>query len=323
MLPNLYVIGGITAAMADALSPCFTLCYDRDLADDAAWFEREGSSVHYILTNGHDGVPKKILDALPAVKLISNYGVGYDAIDVEDAAKRGIIVTHTPDVLNDEVATTALLLMISCFREFRQNEAHARSGAWEVEGNAPLSRSADNRKIGIVGLGRIGQAIADKLAPFGSEILYHSRTAKNVSYRYYDNLIDMATDSDALIVITPGGPSTHKLINADVLEALGPEGVLVNVSRGSVVDEQALIHALEQNIIASAGLDVFEGEPHIPEALRMMDNVVLLPHVGSATHETRAAMGQLVVDNLLQHHTSGQVFTPVPETAHFADKIER
>ena len=323
MLPNLYIIGGITTAMADALTPCFTLCYHRDLADDAAWLAREGKSIHYILTNGHDGVPKELLDTLPAVKLISNYGVGYDAIDVEDAANRGIIVTHTPSVLNDEVATTALLLLISCFREFRQNEHHARSGAWEASGNAPLSRSADNRKIGIVGLGRIGQAIADKLVPFGSEIFYHSRTAKDVSYRYFDNLIEMAKESDALIVITPGGSSTHKMINAEVLEALGPDGVLVNVARGSVVDEPALIHALEHNIIASAGLDVFAGEPHIPQKLRDMEQVVLLPHVGSATHETRAAMGQLVVDNLLQHQKSGQVFTPVPETEALADKIDR
>jgi lactate dehydrogenase-like 2-hydroxyacid dehydrogenase len=169
--------------------------------------------------------------------------------------------------------------------------------------------------VGILGLGRIGQAIADKLAPFGAKIVYHSRSQKNVPYSYYADLTEMARNVDCLICITPGGPSTQKIVNRAVMDALGPKGTLINVSRGSVVDETALIEALTEGRLGWAGLDVFEAEPKVPEALRKMSNVVLLPHVGSATVETRAAMGALTVDNLLQHLTDGTVVTPVPECA--------
>lgn len=196
-----------------------------------------------------------------------------------------------------------------------RDDAYVRSGAWEAKGGAPLTRSADNQTIGILGLGRIGQAIADKLAPWNPKILYHSRSKKDVEYTYYDNLLAMAHDSDVIICITPGGPSTNKIVNAEVIEALGPNGTLINVSRGSVIDETALINALETGALGWAGLDVFEGEPHVPERLRALPNVTLLPHVGSATHETRAAMGNLTVDNLLQHLTDGTVVSAVPECA--------
>ena len=225
-------------------------------------------------------------------------------------------MTHTPDVLNEEVATTALLLMLSCYREVLRDDAYLRSGDWQAKGNAPLTRSADNQTVGILGLGRIGQAIADKLAPWKSKIVYHSRNRKDVAYTYYDNLTTMAKDCDVLICITPGGPSTNKIVNAEVMEALGPQGTLINVSRGSVVDETAMIDALQSGKLGWAGLDVFEAEPAVPQALRDLPNTVLLPHVGSATVETRAAMGGLTVDNLLQHLKDGSVISAVPECKH-------
>ncbi|MFC6639713.1 2-hydroxyacid dehydrogenase [Sulfitobacter sp. JBTF-M27] len=306
-MPELLQIGGITATMRDRLEQAFTI---RQLDD----FDPQ--KISYVITNGADGIKPELMASLPNLKLISGYGVGYDAVDAEEAARRGIIVTHTPNVLNKEVATTAVMLLLACYRELLRDDAHVRSGAWEAGGNPPLTRTADNQTVGILGLGRIGQAIADKLAPWNPTILYHTRTRKDVPYRYYDDLTAMARDADVLICITPGGPSTHHIVNANVLEALGPQGRLINVSRGSVVDEAALITALETGTLGWAGLDVFEDEPRVPQALRDLPNTVLLPHVGSATVETRGAMGALTVDNLLQHLQDGTVLTPAPECAH-------
>jgi lactate dehydrogenase-like 2-hydroxyacid dehydrogenase len=307
-MPDLLQIGGITDTMRDRLSEHFTI----HKLDDAAY---PAEAITHIATNGHDGVPADVMAACPNLKMVSCYGVGYDAIDSKAAADRGILVTHTPDVLNAEVASTTILLMLASFRNFLADEAHARSGAWE-QGGAPLSRSADNRRVGILGLGRIGQAIADKLAAFNADIHYHTRTKKDVPYTYHASLTDMAQAVEVLICITPGGPSTYRIVNAEVMDALGSEGTLINVSRGSVVDEPAMVQALQEGRLGYAALDVFEAEPKIPDALKTMSNVVLLPHVGSATHETRAAMGGLVVDNLIAHLTTGKVHTPVPETAH-------
>lgn len=305
-MPDLLQIGGVTDVMKTRLEAAFTIHQLGDFPAD---------KITHVITNGHDGVNPDLMASLPNLKVISGYGVGYDAIDTTEAVRRGIVVTHTPDVLNQEVATTAVLLMLSCYREVLRDDAYVRSGAWEARGGAPLTRSADNQTIGILGLGRIGQAIADKLAPWNPKILYHSRSKKDVEYTYYDNLLAMAHDSDVIICITPGGPSTNKIVNAEVIEALGPNGTLINVSRGSVIDETALIDGLETGALGWAGLDVFEGEPHVPERLRALPNVTLLPHVGSATHETRAAMGNLTVDNLLQHLTDGTVVSAVPECA--------
>jgi lactate dehydrogenase-like 2-hydroxyacid dehydrogenase len=305
-MPDLLQIGGVTDVMKSRLEAAFTIHQLGDFPAD---------KITHVITNGHDGVNPDLMASLPNLKVISGYGVGYDAIDTTEAVRRGIVVTHTPNVLNQEVATTAVLLMLSCYREVLRDDAYVRSGAWEAKGGAPLTRSADNQTIGILGLGRIGQAIADKLAPWNPKILYHSRSKKDVEYTYYDNLLAMAHDSDVIICITPGGPSTNKIVNAEVIEALGPNGTLINVSRGSVIDETALNNALEIGALGWAGLDVFEGEPHVPERLRALPNVTLLPHVGSATHETRAAMGNLTVDNLLQHLTDGTVVSAVPECA--------
>lgn len=307
-MADLLQIGGITDVMKDRLEAAFTI---HKLVDGGY----PAGDITHVATNGHDGVPADVMAALPNLKMISCYGVGYDAIDVAAAKARGVMVTHTPNVLNAEVATTAVMLMMACYRELLRDDAWVRSGDWEAKGNAPLTRSVDNQTVGILGLGRIGHAIAEKLAPFGTTVVYHSRSAKDVDYKYYDNLVNMARDVDCLICITPGGPATNKLVNRDVLDALGPQGTLINVSRGSVVDEDALISALQEGRLGWAGLDVFEAEPKVPQALREMSNVVLLPHVGSATNETRAAMGALTVDNLLQHLQDGTVISPVPECA--------
>ena len=312
-MADLLLIGGATPQMLERLEAAFMIHRLADAADPAAWLVEHGAKIQYVATNGHDGVKPDHIKAMPNLKLISCYGVGYDAIDTRLARAGGIMVTHTPNVLNAEVASTALMLMLACYRNLLADDAHVRSGDWETNGNAPLSRSADNQVVGIVGLGRIGQAIADKLAPFNATILYHSRSQKMVPYQYYGSLVDMAQAADVLICITPGGEETNKLVNFEVINALGPKGTLINVSRGSVVDETAMIAALQEGRLGWAGLDVFEQEPKVPEALRALSNVVLLPHVGSASHETRAAMGDLTVDNLLQYSNIGTVISPVPE----------
>lgn len=314
--PDLLMIGGATDVMLARLEAEFTLHKNSEIKDFDAWAAEHGDKVVAIATNGHDGVPMHVMEACPNLKVASAYGVGYDAIDTDACVARGIKVSHTPNVLNAEVANTAIMLLLTGYRNFLAEERHARSGDWERNGNAPLSRSPDNRTIGILGMGRIGQEIAERMRIFNPTILYHTRSKKDLPYEYCDSLVGMAERSDVLVCITPGGPATNKIVNKQVLEALGPEGMVINVSRGSVIDEDAMIEALQSGKLGSAGLDVFVKEPHIPDALKAMENVVLLPHVGSATHETRAAMGKLTVDNLIQWKQDGTVITPVPECAH-------
>lgn len=316
----LFAIGAITPQMKSDLETRFDVHHVDEMDDPVAWLDANGAGIRHVLTDGHYGLRAEYLARLPDLALISSNGVGYDGIDTDAAVARGVLVTHTPGVLNAEVATTALMLLIACYRNLPAEIANATSGNWATQGGLPLSRSVDHRKVGIVGLGRIGQAIADKLAPFHPEILYHARSQKDVAYSYYADLIAMAQDADALICITPGGAATHHLINADVIAALGPQGVLVNVGRGSVVDEAALIAALQNGTLGAAGLDVFENEPHIPAALRALPNAVLTPHIGSATVETRAAMAKLASDNLLQHLSNGTVLSPVPECLHLTKR---
>ncbi|MEO9777672.1 MAG: 2-hydroxyacid dehydrogenase [Sedimentitalea sp.] len=311
--PDLLMIGSVTDRMMARLTADFTVHALSDQPDQAQFLADHGVAITAVLTNGHDGVRPDLMAALPNLKIVSSYGVGYDAIDANAAAKRGIIVTHTPNVLNAEVANTALLLWFAVSRRLVPNDAYVRAGRWENEGSTPLTHSVQGRTVGIVGLGRIGQAIADRLGVFESTVVYHSRSDKNVSYRYYADLAEMAADSDVLICITPGGAATKHLISEQVIDALGPDGILVNVSRGSVVDETAMIKALKEGRLGGAGLDVFEQEPKVPAELFTMDNVVLQPHVGSATHETRQAMGDLTCDNLSQWLKDGTTVTPVPE----------
>lgn len=317
-MTDLFTIAPLNDAMRAALATDFTVHHVDDMDDPIAWLAQNGAGIAYALTDGHYGIAPAYLAGLPDLKLVSSNGVGYDAIDTDAALARGVMVTHTPSVLDQEVATTALMLLIACYRNFPAEVAQATTGAWASNGNLPLARSVDNRKIGILGLGRIGQAIAAKLAPFNPEILYTGRTKKDVPFRFVPDLTAMAAEVDALICIAPGGAATQHLVNADVLNALGPDGILINVGRGSVVDETALITALQSGKLGGAGLDVFENEPHIPDALRAMPNVVLTPHIGSATVETRAAMAQLAIDNLRQHRKDGTVLTLVPECAPLA-----
>jgi lactate dehydrogenase-like 2-hydroxyacid dehydrogenase len=260
-------------------------------------------------------IDQALLARLPKLELISSFGVGYDHIDATAAAKRGIVVTHTPDVLTEEVADTAIGLLLCTVRELPQAERHVRAGKWAT-GNYPLSRATlRNRTVGMVGMGRIGMAIARRLEAFGVPIVYHTRQRRpELSYRHYPQLVDMARDVDTLMVIVPGGIATKNLIDANVLDALGPDGIVVNVARGSVVDEAALIAALRERRILSAGLDVFVNEPQVPEELLAMENVVLLPHLGSASVFTRAKMDQLMVDNIRAWAAGKPPLTPVPET---------
>ena len=317
MKPELLIIGKITPRMAAAFDTAFICHHYDEIPDIDSFISGAGKAVQAIATTGHDGVPAPILTGLPDLKIISCYGVGYDAIDVGEAAKRGILVTHTPNVLNDEVATTAIMLLMACYRQLFVNYDYILSGDWVKKGEAPLTRTIDGLSVGILGYGRIGQTIARKLEAFNCRISYHARTERSDSpHRYYGDLTEMADDVQALIVITPGGAATKHLVNKEVLEALGPEGCLVNVARGSVVDETALVTAIQEGKLGYAGLDVFEKEPQVPEALFNLPNVVLTPHIGSATVETRQAMGDLTVDNLVQFFEKGTVLTPVPECQH-------
>ncbi len=261
-------------------------------------------------------IDEALLSRLPNLRIISSFGVGYDHIDALAAARRGIVVTHTPDVLTEEVADTAIGLLLCTVRELPQAERYVRAGKW-LAANYPLSRATlRNRTVGLVGMGRIGMAIARRLEAFGMPVVYHTRRARpELSYRHYPHLIDMARDVDTLIVIVPGGTATKNMIDANVLEALGPDGIVINVARGSVIDEPALIAALRERKIMAAGLDVFVNEPQVPEQLLTMENVVLFPHLGSASVFTREKMDQLLVDNILAWANNRPPLTPVPETA--------
>ncbi len=256
------------------------------------------------------------IDALPNLEVIANFGVGYDGVDAKHAASRGIVVTNTPDVLNDEVADTTIALLINTVRRLHQAETYLRDGKWVKEGPFALSPfSLRGRTVGLFGMGRIGQEIARRLEPFKVKIGYHTRSKRDeLSYTYYSSLTEMAKAVDILICIVPGTPETHKAINAEVLAALGSNGVFINVGRGSSVDEDALIKALQDGTLGAAGLDVFYAEPKVPEAFLSLDNVSLLPHVASASVPTRNAMADLVADNVLGWLSERKVLTPVSET---------
>jgi len=270
-----------------------------------------GAAVTYNSVRGDS----KTLARFPKLEIVSSFGVGYDHVDVNYAREHNIVVTNTPDVLTEEVADIALGLLIATLREFIKADRYLRSGLWTTQ-NLPLSvGSLRDRKVGMVGMGRIGQAIARRLDASRVPVVYHSRKAADgVSYKHYPDLIEMAKAVDTLVVIIPGGAATAKMINADVMKALGPRGVIINVARGSVVDEPALIAALKSGTILAAGLDVFANEPNVPDEFKTMQNVVLLPHVGSASVVTRNAMDQLVVDNLKAWFAGKLPLTPVAET---------
>jgi lactate dehydrogenase-like 2-hydroxyacid dehydrogenase len=257
----------------------------------------------------------RTLARFPKLEIVASFGVGYDHVDAAYARDHNIMVTNTPDVLTEEVADIAMGLLIATLREFVKADKYLRSGLWQTQ-QFPLSvGSLRDRKVGMVGMGRIGQAIARRLDASKVPVVYHTRNpAQGVSHKHYPDLIEMAKAVDTLVIIVPGGPATTKMINADVMKALGPRGVIINVARGTVVDEPAMIAALKSGTILAAGLDVFEREPNVPDELKAMQNVVLLPHIGSASVVTRNAMDQLVVDNLKAWFAGRPPLTPVAET---------
>jgi lactate dehydrogenase-like 2-hydroxyacid dehydrogenase len=309
--PDLLVIGRPMPYVAQRLEAAFTL---HELPAGAAPGQALAAARGVAMSGSHVRIDEALMASLPKLEIIANFGVGYDSIDAAAAARRGVIVTNTPDVLTDEVADLAIGLLLCTLRELPQVDRYLRAGKW-LEKPYPLTTSLRGRKVGIVGLGRIGKAVAARLEPFGVSIAYHGRSRQaDVAYRYYPSLTAMAQDVDTLVSVAPGGAATKHIINADVLKALGPNGVLINVGRGSVVDERALIEALRAKVILSAGLDVFEDEPRVPPELIAMDHIVLLPHVGSASVHTREAMGQLQVDNLIRWFAGEGPVTPVSET---------
>ena len=316
--PALLQTGPMMALIEKELNTAFTVHKVAKPADLEGVLAVSADSIEAVCTGGHTGVKTDaaLMARLPKLKVIGNFGVGYDSIDAAAAAKRGVIVTNTPDVLTEEVADTALGLLLMTVREFGQAEQYLRAGRWGTEGDYRLTpQSLRDRSLGMVGYGRIGKAIAKRAAAFGMPISYFGRTKQSdVAYPFYNDLTAMARDVDTLLVITPGGPQTKGLVSRSVLEALGPRGIVVNIARGSVVDEAALIDALHKGTIWGAGLDVMYNEPNIDPALLKLPNTVLLPHVGSASIHTRNGMGQLVADNLKAYAAKKAPLTPVPET---------
>jgi lactate dehydrogenase-like 2-hydroxyacid dehydrogenase len=262
-------------------------------------FDKVASLVRGCVTNAHSGPSSDMIDRMPKLEIIASASVGYDGIAVEYARAKGIPVTYTPDVLNDDVADLAIGLMIMTPRRMVASDNYLRSGKWASGGEYPLAQKASGKRVGILGMGRIGKEIGKRAEAMNNTVAYHSRRpVADVAYKHYPDLVELAKNSDFLVVIIPSTPQTQKIVSKAVIEALGPTGILVNVARGAVVDEDALVDALKSGKLGGAGLDVFVNEPQVPPELFAMDNVVLQPHVGSATHDTRRAMSQLVLDNL-------------------------
>jgi lactate dehydrogenase-like 2-hydroxyacid dehydrogenase len=299
----------------EGVDKAFSLIKLWEKDDPEAFIRQHGSSIRAIAGSNKKRMDSAFFKQFPNLEIVSSFGVGYDGVDATWCGKNNIIVTNTPDVLTDEVADLAMGLLLATIRQLPQSDAYLRRGDWVKKGNYPLTTTLRGRKMGILGFGRIGKAIAQRAEAFGVEIVYHGRRKQeDVSYPYFANLVEMAKSVDILMSVAPGGDETKHLINGDVLNALGPDGILINVGRGTVVDEAALIKALNSKAILSAGLDVFEDEPRVPQALIDIEHVVLLPHIGSASHHTRGLMGQLVVDNLTHWFAGKGPLTPVPET---------
>jgi lactate dehydrogenase-like 2-hydroxyacid dehydrogenase len=311
MKADIIITGKGHAGTQAILQQEFT-CHLLHAAKDREAFLRErGPTARGLATFGPMPVDGKLMDRLPKLEIIANFGVGVDAINLDDAKSRGVIVTNTPDVLNETVADTAMALILNTVRRFPQSEQHLRAGNWATRGAYPLTTDIGGKTLGVLGLGRIGEAIAKRAQTFGMKIRYHNRRRKESPYPYDPDPVTLAKNCNVLLVVTPGGPETNKLINAKVLDALGPRGLLVNIARGSVVDEPVLLRYLQENKIAGAGLDVFVDEPRVPPEFFSLENAVLFPHVGSATVETRKAMGDLQIENLRLHFAGKPVKTRV------------
>jgi lactate dehydrogenase-like 2-hydroxyacid dehydrogenase len=313
---DILVNGSLMPFVTDQLAAAYRMHRLSEVPDVEGFLREVGPRIRAIACGGHGRTDAALMEKLPALEIVANFGVGYDSVDAAWAGQHGILVTNTPDVLSDEVADTCLGLLLMTVRELPQAERWLREGHWVGKGNYPLTHGTlRGRTVGILALGRIGKAIAKRCEAFGLEIAYHGRRRQeDVPYRYYDSLVGMARDVDILISVAPGGPETYHVVDAEVLAALGPQGTFINIGRGSVVDEGALVQALKNRTIMAAGLDVFENEPHVPAELIALDNAVLLPHVGSGSHHTRRLMGQLVVDNIASWFAGKGPLTPVAET---------
>jgi lactate dehydrogenase-like 2-hydroxyacid dehydrogenase len=309
--PTVMQLGPLLPLVEQGLVANYTHLHLGKAPDAAAFLAAHAASVDAVVSSGKTGVTAALLDALPNLKLVAHFGVGYDNVDVERARARGVVVTNTPDVLTDCVADLAMALLVDVARGISAGDRYVRAGRW-LEAPMPLATRVSGKRLGILGLGRIGRAIAARAEGFDMEIRYHNRRqVPDSPYRYEHSLAGLASWCDFLMLATSGGEATRGIVSGAVIEALGPKGFLVNIARGSVVDQPALVAALRERRIAGAALDVFADEPRVPEELLALDNVVLAPHIASATTETRAAMGQLVLDNLASFFETGRTLTPV------------
>jgi len=311
MTPDVLFTGKGHAATQATLEAEFTVHKLFEAKDREAFLKAVSSRIRGIASFGPLAVDGRLMDALPKLEIVANFGVGVDQINLDDARARRIIVTNTPDVLNECVADTGMALVLNTLRQYPQCELHLRAGKWAEKGPYPLASSLGGKTMGILGLGRIGEAVAKRAIACGMKIRYHNRNKKDVPYPYDPDPVTLAKNSDVLMVVTPGGAETKGLVNARVLDALGPKGFLVNIARGSVVDEPVLLKYLQERKIAGAGLDVFVDEPRVPPEFFKLDNAVLFPHVASATLETRKAMGDLQIENLRLHFAGKPVKTRV------------
>jgi lactate dehydrogenase-like 2-hydroxyacid dehydrogenase len=309
--PTVLQLGPMLPLVEQGLAASYTHLLLAKAPDAALFLAEHGAAVDAVVSSGRAGVNAALLDAVPNARIVAHFGVGYDNVDVECARGKGVVVSNTPDVLTDCVADLAMGLVIDVARGVSAGDRYVRAGRWP-KGPMPLATKVSGKRLGVVGLGRIGRAIAARAEGFDMEIRYHNRRqSPDAPYPFEHSLLELARWCDFLMVATSGGEATRGLVSAAVIEALGPEGFLVNIARGSVVDEPALVAALAARRIAGAALDVFADEPRVPEALLAMDNVVLTPHIASATTDTRAAMGQLVLDNLASFFETGRALTPV------------
>lgn len=311
-IPEVLQIGPLLASCQAALADTYRVHRLWEAPDKAALLAEVGPRIRAVATDGGSGCPTEVMSALPRLEVISIFGVGYDAVDMKQARNRSIPVTNTPNVLNDAVAELAIGLMLALARRIPQADRHVRDRKWP-SGGYPLTPEITGSTLGIVGLGSIGKEIATRAKALKMQIAYHGRNEQpSEPYRYFADLVDLARHSDWLVAIVPGGAETRGVVSRAVLEALGPKGCFVNVARGGVVDQAAMVELLQSGALGGAALDVFDGEPAVPEPLLGMENVVLSPHQGSATHATRNRMGALVIDNLAAHFAGEKLLTPVP-----------
>ena len=309
-MPTLLQIAPLHPHAQKRLERDYTIVTAELPAIDAAWLTQHAGKIEGVVTGGHLGIPSAVVEGLPRLKIIGINGVGYDKVDLELAKRRGLRVSNTPDVLTEDVADLAVGLTLSLLRRLPHAHGHVRAGKWP-QGEMPLARKLSGKRIGIFGLGRIGRAVAKRFAGFTDHISYTDVTKHDVAFPYFPDAVALAREVDILVVCAAASTSTRKLIGREVFEALGSDGFMVNIARGSIVDEVALVEALRNGVIAGAALDVFEDEPNVPPALHEMDNVITTPHIASGTHETRRAMGELMLDNLDAFFAGRVMPTPV------------